>query len=920
MASKAKKFKLTFHKQVAKEIAGDPTELRHKSTQYVSAHPGQVRVSTSFLSTTEKVSEQIPNQSNFTDLSYVDPVGDDGGIDPAYVQHLEEMDPDHAPTKTTAGENPMGTWLLERDRFIEELISLEGRGAYTCHRCAICLREVKEREWNGHFFEKSSLRALGLVVQLGHPRGSPCSNPIPSPGADFTVIDTNGVHSINLHFCGCGESNQLHTVQLLRSRLYPATTQNPKTATTFRALEHFELLSYLHALFLGIDANFRMKRKHVSNDARDPDIGQGFAYFVKEQPYKEYLAKNDHFVEPKSTCSRHNAVNLSNAKPGVSHAATGVGTIECARHNMKRPNAVGDLQFGESLSGRNLRMVYVSYDICCQWSIHLRERMLELDPSFFLHDDTVSIKFAVPKWHLSAHVENCRTNYSLHYTVGAARTDGEAPERGWAEVNPLASSTKEMGPGSRRDCMDAHFGDYNWRKIVVMGSTLYRKAKAAAIDAAEHAIAHDELTATLPAATVSQWIIEVEAWEQTQNHPLSSAATSSSIVNPYERKIQLPTQAAVRRKLAENEANAIASGKDVALDVNVTPSVLISMGLDLEAEQRSIKVETSAIWEHAKDRQKTKLQLRNNALSRKLTAWTDCQQLYMPAVISLRRNDSAAANSKSAPTPLHDYPLYLPSACLSKISFDRGLADIEWDLRVAQANEALEGLRRNLQIRAYLFRFKDQNVRGQHANTRARHAIDNVQAKINVCAEEYRTAQRAIVALGGFLDKVGWKHEFLQLEHADIRDVSEKQDGLSVGRSTTSWIWRVRGSEEAAENDELFRDALRMEWCKSRARAMRFAEEVELLHEEMDRVLRFLAWKETTWNSRAGYWLKGATDITPRVEGLIAYALRQAKIQADLASHFKHIWEPVAQFSADARQLIADARESPAGTSSSTES
>jgi len=33
-------------------------------------------------------------------------------------------------------------------------------------------------------------------------------------------------------------------------------------------------------------------------------------------------------------------------------------------------------------------------------------------------------------------------------------------------------------------------------------------------------------------------------------------------------------------------------------------------------------------------------------------------------------------------------------------------------------------------------------------------------------------------------------------------------------------------------------DSLHVEWCKSRARAMRFTEEVELLQEEMERVVR----------------------------------------------------------------------------------
>ena len=40
---------------------------------------------------------------------------------------------------------------------------------------------------------------------------------------------------------------------------------------------------------------------------------------------------------------------------------------------------------------------------------------------------------------------------------------------------------------------------------------------------------------------------------------------------------------------------------------------------------------------------------------------------------------------------------------------------------------------------------------------------------------------------------------------------------------------------------------VRIEWCKSRARASRFTEEVALLVEEMHRVLRFFDWKVQDW-------------------------------------------------------------------------
>ncbi|KAG6825383.1 hypothetical protein H0H92_003861, partial [Tricholoma furcatifolium] len=135
--SKAKKFKLTYHMKVAKNTVNEPNELRHKSTQYVSSHLGQVNVSTSFLSTTEV--QAIPPDPQ-TDLPCLDnPFIDKySGEDAVYVQYLEDNAPEPPPRKNAAEDNPMATWLLERDRFIEELLTLEGRGPDACDACCIC--------------------------------------------------------------------------------------------------------------------------------------------------------------------------------------------------------------------------------------------------------------------------------------------------------------------------------------------------------------------------------------------------------------------------------------------------------------------------------------------------------------------------------------------------------------------------------------------------------------------------------------------------------------------------------------------------------------------------------------------------------------------------------------------------------------
>jgi hypothetical protein len=170
---------------------------------------------------------------------------------------------------------------------------------------------------------------------------------------------------------------------------------------------------------------------------------------------------------------------------------------------MKLPNSVGDLQKGEryvanrnsackldlwvltddryanmdflflsTLHGRSVDMLNISYDIACQWHKNLWARMSSMPPNLHLDHLSKFIRFFVPKFHLPAHIRKCQTTFSFNFSKNVGRTDGEAPERGWSNINPVASSTKEMGPGSRRDTLDDHFGDWNWKKIVGLGMCL----------------------------------------------------------------------------------------------------------------------------------------------------------------------------------------------------------------------------------------------------------------------------------------------------------------------------------------------------------------------------------------------------------------------------------------------------------------
>ena len=76
-----------------------------------------------------------------------------------------------------------------------------------------------------------------MRFQLSHPINARCPNSIPSLGDSFLVFDLTGIHDISVDFCGCiGAESQ--DIQLIRQRWLPASAQCPRTAATFRLLQH----------------------------------------------------------------------------------------------------------------------------------------------------------------------------------------------------------------------------------------------------------------------------------------------------------------------------------------------------------------------------------------------------------------------------------------------------------------------------------------------------------------------------------------------------------------------------------------------------------------------------------------------------------------------------------------------------------
>ncbi|KAJ7222855.1 hypothetical protein B0H12DRAFT_1241055, partial [Mycena haematopus] len=563
---------------------------------------------------------------------------------------------------------------------------------------------------------------------------------------------------------------------------------------------------FLYALFLAMDANFRMRRKKVSSEEADPSLGDGWSFFVKLAPYYEYLATNWTTKQERSTCVAHDAVDKPD-RESRGTASSGIATVDCARHNMKRPNAVADLQLGEryinmdyiffiGLAGSAIIQLFVSYDIVCQWFKNIWERMKTFPSEI--------------REHMGKKYYACNVLFSFNLTPCVGMTDGEAPERGWSALNPLATATAEMGPGNRRDTINDAFNDMNHKKIIGLGKWIEARLTDAVPGLITASTELEELEASIRnlggGEGLEAWKVEMEAWER-----------DTTKTNPFLATIERPTVVNVRREMAEEVESELAG---LTVSDEMHPSEMIGMGLQLEELQRNLGFDIAGIGNHPSSEQQASMTERSNKLRRKLHTWMDAQVLFIPHVALMRAEEDRArrtiSSTQSQPgIQVQHIALWLPSSIKGRDPCDDELYEYEYRLREAQAHDALDALRKQLLLRTHLYKYKDRFSRGVKANTRLGTKISGVDERIRRISERYRAARRALVGLGSVLKQTQWEATLLPLKPEDVRgmpralfqDPERKKLLMKKGaearrqaeaagkeaKAKMSWIWRSAG-------------------------------------------------------------------------------------------------------------------------------
>ncbi len=388
--------------------------------------------------------------------------------------------------------------------------------------------------------------------------------------------------------------------------------------------------------------------------------------------------------------------------------------------------------------------------------------------------------------------------------------------------------------------------------------------------------------------------------------------------------------ASIRLHLAREDSELTHSANS---QTDISPASFILTGLELEEQRHKLlsaiskqkpttAVSKSADWQ-------TKL----NSMTHHIAQWRKIQLLHMPGIPLVCSTEADLPEEIDGPHPVLNLTalkmkLLLPShldLSIREQCCPLNLVKTEIRLRFAVAEDALRDLRRYLTVKKTLVNYKIQHVSGpgQKANTRARAIIDRFKSKIELSAIKYRAACDALASLDQDgtqtmeLFHVNWSHRFKTLTRQDMIFLNEDADDseeegssrarqggarkrkrqeeqLGEGHRSPGWIWRMPkwNSDQADEVSakDSFNVSVRIEWAKTKARAERWQEEVILLREEMRRAIVFMEWLAKEWTLRA----INRPNVSPELlQGLVAYAYKQANVQTSFAAGYARRWIPI---------------------------
>ncbi|KAJ6508192.1 hypothetical protein C8R45DRAFT_1089391 [Mycena sanguinolenta] len=659
---------------------------------------------------------------------------------------------------------PMLTWAEHQDEYLDEILRLEGRDypaiysscgrveptfrccqqacygpSLFCRQCVVQCHAVLPshwvEEWNSSFFEQRSLKELGLVVQLGHPPGISCPNPLPTNKA-FVLIDLTSIHNVAVNFCQC-DGNIEKPQQLLRMCWWPANVRDPQTLNplpdhcwVFRHIvqqwrmtlmmkragqghdvsgvrgtrqgelapqchtcpqdgknlpdrwdrinwsEMPEDLRYKYFLFLAQDANFGFINRNISSAVKDPILGDGYGYFVNNVRYTEFLC--DYVSEEEiSSCVGFQAMFLANKKCVKGLRTSGVGSLTCACHNMWLTNGLGDLQLGE----RFCNMDFIPFST-----------LLQIIIFYLILSYDIACQYGINFWSQMSHLPD-----DIKLQIEAACVRFKVPNFHLPPHRPACHSAYSFHYMWGAGRTHAETIEQNWEfsngvaastKMMGLGTRVSTLEDLFGFHNWRQLVAWRRLFPTQMAENVKGGQVHRDAFEAFDQalrqqdstlvdswknwvHEWESCQHTNRIELPFELKEKVLSMRDIKLKLAKDELLRSREGMEVERED--TSSTFILMGIEIEESQRYLTIDVTAVA-NLMEAQTVEFLRRRANLLKWIRVFCKLQRTYMP---NLRKFLTATQRARWYSEVDHDAEsirLFLPSDVSSKVNREKACA------------------------------------------------------------------------------------------------------------------------------------------------------------------------------------------------------------------------------------------------------
>ncbi|KAH9917410.1 uncharacterized protein B0H18DRAFT_913487 [Fomitopsis serialis] len=643
-----------------------------------------------------------------------------------------------------------------------------------------------------------------------------------------------------------------------------------------------------------MDGNFSAEHLKMRRPQDDVSLADGHGFMVTDGPYKRHL-KEAIDAREKSSCHAHRAVNQANANRHDMEA-TGIGAVACGRHGCFVPHAIVDFQKGE----RQMNMDYalsqalqlyagiaiflIMYDVACQYSKHAVERFTK--SSGYLHwPAAILVYWGIGLFHIHGHQRDCLPKYSPDFIPGAGRVDGEIIETLWSPLNRISGSTRAMSTSHRKEVIDDHMNDANWRKTVGMAvkmlSRRYRQATKERLLSAE--VLQDLETSSDP-NRLAEWkafeararaerhldLRVMEVYEVTQEKAPGKRAIQLLLEQEEGKRKETPGLASwLAEGLAIQEQQIAVSG--LARRQKADP--LLSSQLQLVSRRNRLRravdrfcAQAGTFWEDGAEEeadQEADQEAEAFPVSYAGEEWEDVDEdpdVTDELVVIDEPEDMIQPEAIMLPLPSTSGIQKLRA--LNKAQY----GEQELRLRVGQANDALHRLRMAIGLKSAVFRNDVRLAEGYRTQTRAWTQIQGIAKVATEQARVYTLARNAMKRL--VMSETAVMQRYRPLHKEDLNATTHLIDNAERNsrHKVLSWIWSVDVGLDT-ENSDWLLEIHRVNWLREKAKCDRWKEQVVLLEEEMKQTVRSFEFRARLWNGRR----LGSP-------GQRSYAMRQASV------------------------------------------